>query len=249
MVNGLSTSGAGMMLTMRKQEVTTNNLANSQTTGFKISRMVTHATVESGRDNDQYMRQRENQRQDEVHVDWQPGPLIQTGNALDVSLRGDGFLAVSTTAGERYLRSASLKINDSNQLVDPSGSNVLDTSGNSIRVPGLKTTITADGRVMSDGIEIATLKMVDFPKPYTLREEGSGRWAPYAANPVDPPPTPTSVGANTRIEQGFLEGPNVNTVAEMVRMIAQLRDYEANSKVLKAVDSTIDKAVNVVGKV
>ena len=249
MVNGLFTSGAGMMLTMRKQEVTTNNLANAQTTGFKISRLVTHATVESKRDNDQYMRQRENQREDEVHVDWQPGPLVQTGNALDVALRGDGFLAISTPSGERYLRSASLKVNDSNELVDSTGSNVLDTTGNSIHVPGLKNTITADGRVMSDGVEVASLKLVDFPKPYTLREEGSGRWAPYAADPKDPAPTSTAVSANTQIEQGFLEGPNVNTVAEMVRMIAQLRDYEANSKVLKAVDSTIDKAVNVVGKV
>lgn len=249
MVNGLFTSGAGMMLTMRKQEVTTNNLANAQTTGFKLSRLVTQATVESRRDNDQYMRQREEQRGDEVHVDWQPGPLVQTGNALDVALRGDGFLAISTPAGERYLRSASLKVNGTGELVDASGSNVLDASGNSIQIPGLTNTITADGRVMSDGIEVATLKLVDFEQPYTLREEGSGRWVPYAANAAEAVPTPTSVGANTRIEQGFLEGPNVNTVAEMVRMIAQLRDYEANSKVLKAVDTTIDKAVNTVGRV
>ena len=249
MVNGLFTSGAGMMLTMRKQEVTTNNLANAQTTGFKISRLVTQTAVATGRDVDQYMRQRENQRGDEVHVDWQPGPLVPTGNALDVALRGDGFLAISTPSGERYLRSASLKVDGDNQLVDSTGSSVLDTNGHPIRLPGLQNTITSDGRVMSDGTEVATLKMVDFPKPYTLREEGAGRWAPYAATSSDPTPEPTAVGANTRIEQGYLEGPNVNTVAEMVRMIAQLRDYEANSRVLKAVDSTIDKAVNSVGRV
>lgn len=249
MVNGLYTSGAGMMLTMRKQEITTNNLANAQTTGFKISRLVTHATVESRRDTDQYMRQREAQREDEVHVDWQPGPLVQTGNPLDVSIRGDGFFAISTPKGERYLRSASLKVNGSNELVDATGSNILDASGNSIRVPGMKTSITADGRVMSDGTEVASLKMVDFPQPYTLREEGSGRWAPYAQDPADPAPTPVPVGENARVEQGYLEGPNVNTVAEMVRMIAQFRNYEADSRVLQAVDSTIDRAVNQVGRV
>jgi flagellar basal-body rod protein FlgG len=140
-------------------------------------------------------------------------------------------------------------VNGENQLVDPSGSNVLDTAGNAIRVPGRKTTITADGRVMSDGVEAATLKLVDFPKPYTLREEGNGRWVPYAQNPVDMPPAPVPVSPNTSIEQGYLEGPNVNTVAEMVRMIAQFRNYEADSRVLKAVDSTIDKAVNQVGRV
>jgi flagellar basal body rod protein FlgG len=249
MVNGLYSAGAGMMLTMRKQDVTTNNIANAQTTGFKISRLVTHATVESRRDADQYMRQRENQREDEVHVDWQPGPLIQTGNALDVSLRGDGFLAISSPNGERYLRSAALKVNGDRELVDNSGANVLDSAGNNIKLPGQKTTITADGRVMSDGAEIATLKLVDFPKPYTLREEGNNRWVPYGQNPSDPAPKPIPVGENTRIEQGFLEGPNVNTVSEMVRMISQLRNYEADSKVLHAIDGTIDKAVNQVGRV
>lgn len=249
MVNGLFTSGAGMMLTMRKQEITSNNLANAQTTGFKISRLVTHATVESRRDVDQYMRQRESQRQDEVHVDWLAGPLVQTGNPLDVAMRGNGFFAISTPSGERYMRSASLKVNGSNELVDGTGSSVLDQAGNSIRVPGLKTTITADGRVVSDGVEVATLRMVDFPQPYTLREEGSGRWVPYAQNPADAAPTPIPVGENARVEQGYLEGPNVNTVAEMVRMIAQFRNYEADSRVLQAVDSTIDKAVNTVGRV
>ncbi|HQF54974.1 MAG TPA: flagellar hook-basal body protein [Fibrobacteria bacterium] len=249
MVNGLFTSGAGMMLTMRKQEITSNNLANAQTTGFKISRLVTHATVESRRDVDQYMRQRETQRQDEVRVDWSPGPLVQTGNPLDVAMRGDGFFAISTPSGERYLRSASLKVNGQNELVDGTGSSILDQSGNSIRVPGLKTAITADGRVVSDGVEVATLRMVDFPQPYTLREEGAGRWAPYAQNPADAAPMPIPVGENARVEQGYLEGPNVNTVAEMVRMIAQFRNYEADSRVLQAVDSTIDKAVNTVGRV
>ncbi len=249
MVNGLYTAGAGMMLTMRKQEVTTNNLANAQTTGFKISRLVTHTTVEAKRDNDQFLRQRETQREDDVHVDWQNGPMIQTGNQMDVSLRGDGFLAIATPKGDRYLRSTSLKVNGSNELVDPSGSNILDSTGNSIRVPGQKTSITADGRVMSDGVEVATLKMVDFPKPYSLREEGAGRWVPTAKNPSDPDPAPIPVSSDVQIQQGFLEGPNVNSVTEMVRMIAQLRNYEADSRVLHAVDSTIDKAVNQVGKV
>lgn len=249
MVNGLYTSGAGMMLTLRKQEVTTNNLANAQTTGFKISRLVTHATVESKRDVDQYMRQRELQRADEVHTDWQPGPLVQTGNPLDLAIRGDGFLAISTPSGEKYLRSASLKPQADGTLVDSTGSPVEDEGGQPIRIAGNRTTVMADGRILSDGEEVAKLRIVDFPKPYTLKSEANGRWVPYAASPDAPPPAPVPVGENTRLEQGFIEGPNVNTVAEMVQMIAQFRNYEADSKVLHAVDSTIDKAVNQVGRI
>ena len=249
MVNGLYTSGTAMMLSLRKQEITTNNMANAQTNGFKISRLVTHATVESGRDVDDYMRQREDQRADEVHVDWSNGPLIQTGKATDVALRGDGFLAVSTPDGERYMRTASLKTTSDGQLVDPSGSPVLDQAGQPIHLPGTKTTIGADGQVSSDGQPVAKLKIVDFPKPYTLKQEGAGHWVPFAATPGGTVPVAEPATAGTRVESGSLEGPNVNTVAEMIRMITQFRDYEADSKVLHSVDATLDRAVNQVGRV
>jgi flagellar basal-body rod protein FlgF len=42
---------------------------------------------------------------------------------------------------------------------------------------------------------------------------------------------------------------NVNIVREMVDMITVLRSYEANQKVLQAVDQTLEKAVNQVGAV
>lgn len=249
MVNGLYTSGAGMMLTMRKQEITSNNMANAQTTGFKISRLATHATVESKRDVDDYMRQREEQRADEVSTDWQSGPMVSTGNPLDVALRGDGFLVIATPHGERFLRSASMKLTAEGTLVDPTGSAVLDQNGNSIQVRGLHNSVLSDGRVMSDGEEVGKLRIVDFPKPYQLRQEGAGRFVPFASSPTEPIPTPVDASANTAVEQGFVEGPNVNVVAEMVRMISQFRNYEADSKVMHAIESTIDRAVNQVGRV
>lgn len=249
MVNGLYTSGTAMMLSLRKQEITSNNMANAQTSGFKISRLVTHDTVKTGRDVDNYMRQREQQRADEVHVDWSSGPLVQTGNATDVALRGSGFLAISTPEGERYLRSASLKTDSDGRLVDPSGSAVLDQAGQPIHLSGTKTTIGADGQVSSDGQPVAKLKIVDFPKPYTLKQEGEGRWVPYAATSGGAVPAAEAAKDGTRVESGSLEGPNVNTVAEMIQMIAQFRNYEAESKVLHSVDSTLDHAVNQVGRV
>jgi flagellar basal body rod protein FlgG len=249
MVNGLYTSGNAMMLGLRQQEITANNMANAQTPGFKISRLVSRDTVQTGRDVDNYMRQRELQSADEVHVDWSNGPLVQTGNPLDLALRGDGFLAISTPEGDRYLRTASLKTTDQGNLVDGTGSPVLDQSGQPIQLPSGKVAIGPDGQITVDGKPVATLKIVDFPKPYSLKQEGSGRWVPYAANAGDPVPESKPASANTAVETGSLEGPNVNTVAEMVRMISQFRDYEADSKVLHSVDTTLDHAVNEVGKV
>ena len=130
-------------------------------------------------------------------------------------------------------------------------SNILDQSGQPIQLPlpTGKVAIGPDGQITSDGKPVATLKIVDFPKPYSLKQAGSGRWIPYAAKAGDPVPEPKPASASTAVEQGAMEGPNVNTVAEMVRMISQFRDYEADSKVLHSVDTTLDHAVNEVGKV
>jgi len=51
------------------------------------------------------------------------------------------------------------------------------------------------------------------------------------------------------VRQGYREGSNVNPVEEMVRMIAAMRAYEANQKVLQATDTTLEKAANEVGRV
>lgn len=250
MVNGLYSAGSGMMLQVRKQELTANNIANVQTTGFKLSRLVTHDTVESRRDVDQYMRTRENQRIDEVGIDWKQGPLVRTGNNLDVALRGEGFLVASTPQGDRYFRSGSLQLDGEGQLVDLSGAQVLGEGGQPIRVQGAAAvTISADGKVMADGEEVATLERVDFPKPYALVHDGANKYR-VAADPDGGDATqPEPASGDAGVETGWLEGSNSNPVEEMVRMIAQFRNYEADSRVVQAVDTTLDKAVNQVGRV
>lgn len=248
MVNGLYSAGSGMMLQVRKQELTANNIANVQTTGFKLSRLVTHDTVQSRRDVDQYMRTREEQRVDEVGIDWKNGPLVRTGNKLDVALRGDGFLVASTPSGERYFRSASLQLNGEGQLVDLSGAQILGQGGQPIRISGSQVNITSDGRVMADGEEVATLERVSFPDRHSLVHDGAGMYR-RAPDPTGAYAQPEPADGDVSIETGYLEGSNTNPVDEMVHMIAQFRNYEADSKVVQAVDSTLDKAVNQVGRV
>ena len=57
------------------------------------------------------------------------------------------------------------------------------------------------------------------------------------------------VTSNARVEQGALEASNINVVSEMVDMITITRAYEAGQKIIQTMDSTLDKAVNNVGKV
>ena len=57
------------------------------------------------------------------------------------------------------------------------------------------------------------------------------------------------VASDARVDQGCIEASNVNVVTEMVKMITISRAYQAGQKVINAEDSTLDKAVNQVGKV
>jgi flagellar basal-body rod protein FlgG len=57
------------------------------------------------------------------------------------------------------------------------------------------------------------------------------------------------LGAETKVEQGFLENSNVNPVTEMVNMIEVNRAYEANQRVIKTQDSLTGKLVNEVLRV
>ena len=57
------------------------------------------------------------------------------------------------------------------------------------------------------------------------------------------------MAGNASIEQGVLETSNVQVVSEMVNMITIQRAYEAGQKVITAVDETLDKSVNDVGRV
>ncbi|MEA4845824.1 MAG: flagellar basal body rod C-terminal domain-containing protein, partial [Clostridiaceae bacterium] len=51
------------------------------------------------------------------------------------------------------------------------------------------------------------------------------------------------------VQQGFIEGSNVDSVKEMVEMLTMMRTYEANQKMIKIHDELIGKAVNEIGKV
>ena len=59
----------------------------------------------------------------------------------------------------------------------------------------------------------------------------------------------TRIATDANVEQGVLETSNVNVIKEMVNMITIQRAYEAGQKVITSIDSTLDRAVNNVGRV
>lgn len=157
------------------------------------------------------------------------GALIPTGNALDVAIEGEGYFSVRTPAGVRYTRAGSFQVDATGMLTTRDGHPVLGSNG-PIQVPrGATPTIDPTGLVQAGGATLDRLAVVTGD----LTKAGNGLYV-GAAKPL----------ANPRLEPGYLEASNVNAVTEMVHMIATLRVFEANQRVVQAQDETLQKAVN-----
>lgn len=242
MVNGIYTASAGMKNMLDKTEVVSHNLANTNTTGFKKSVLLAETEVLVRRNDEWKLHQDENSKLNGNYINWEKGPMVQTGENFDLALGGDAFFRIQTPAGERYTRNGSFSRNSSGELVTLNGNAVLDQGGRPIRVGESDFKVAEDGTVFADGKATAKLGVMTFADRSGLSRVNGSLFA--AAAPSTPTPAP-----NPQVRQGFLEGSNVSAVDAMVEMIRYNRNYEADSKALQSCDSTLEKAVNEVGRV
>ncbi len=108
-----------------------------------------------------------------------------------------------------------------------------------IQITGKEFSVGQDGAVLVDGKEIDFIKIVNFDQPARLTRLGNSYWVPSskAQKPIgmDRPV----------ILQGVLESSNVDSVQEMIKMIAVNRSYEASQKAIRSVDELDDKSVSI----
>jgi flagellar basal-body rod protein FlgG len=135
----------------RQFDVVANNIANLNTAGFKASSPVFQEFLSSDAEENEFSA-----GDAPVHfvndpmtiVDWSEGPIQQSGNPLDIAIDGNAFLAVQTTAGERYTRNGALKINAAGTLVTADGTPIAGDNGPIVfQTNDRNVSISADGRV------------------------------------------------------------------------------------------------------
>lgn len=245
MLRGIYMAAAGMLAEESRQEVVANNLANAGTTAFKREA----ATVRAG---DGVEMERIADGGATPIGEWggtvAPGPhavdlrqggLQPTGRPLDLALVGRGFFALETPAGVRYTRDGSLRVDREGYLVNADGHRVLGESG-PIRVGDGEVAVSSGGEVTAGGQVRGRLRVVDFPASSLTREGGNLFRARDEAQ---------GKPAAAKVQSGHLELANVHVVQEMVDLIAVMRAYEANQKLIRAQDETLGQLVSEVGKV
>jgi flagellar basal-body rod protein FlgG len=176
------------------------------------------------------------------------GNLTQTGNALDLAVNGRGFFQVLLPDGTLgYTRDGSFKVSSQGELVTSSGFAV--QPGINIPDGSQSVTIGADGVVtvqlagQSTPTQVGSLQLVDFINPAGLQPRGENLLLESAASGPAQTGTPGLNGLGM-IQQGSIEGSNVNVVEELVNMIETQRAYEMNSKAISTTDQMLEYVTN-----
>lgn len=178
------------------------------------------------------------------------GDYKQTENPLDMVIEGSGFFQVRMASGDiAYTRAGSFHLNAQGQVVTATG----EAMEPSITIPGDATSITigTDGTVsvtqpgQTNAQTVGQIQLVSFPNPAGLNAVGRNLFTETSASGQATAGSPETNGLG-RINQGFVEGSNVNIVEELVGMITAQRAYETNSKVITTADrmlGTINQAI------
>ena len=223
----IAMSGAKEM--MLAQTTHANNLANVNTTGFKHD-FAQARSMQVFADHPHYDT-RAYVMSERPGTNFESGPMVQTGNAMDVAVRGDGWIAVQTPDGEEaYTRAGNLHVDVNGQVRTGAGLPVLGDGGPLVVPPTTTVEIGADGTVsvLADGdvalAQVDRIKLVNPPEDQLeKREDGLVHLKEGGAAEPD---------ALVRLHTGFLEGSNVNAVNEMTEILALTRQYEMQVKMM-----------------
>jgi flagellar basal-body rod protein FlgF len=175
-------------------------------------------------------------------VNQTPGPLMKTGNPLDVAVKGDGWLSIASAQGPIYTRDGRMKMNPGGTLVNLSGAPVLDAGGAQVQLDpgGGPPDIGADGGVKQGGKLIGALGIYSLPQDARISRVEGG-----VASSI--PGTPVADFASNGVVQGFVEQSNVNPVVEVTHLIYAQRAFEGVSAAVQSVETAFKNAIQTIG--
>lgn len=242
MIKGLYRSASAMLPHIKQQEVIANNLANASSPGFKRDMVFTRELSRVQARNAPRKSDWQTPMIDQVYTTYEQGSLDKTGNPLDLALEGDGFFILETEEGTNVLsRAGSFMVSPNGYLVNPNGDRLLGEGG-SINVGGGAISISESGQVEVDNAAVADIRIVSVEDKTVLRKIGNTEFLiPAGIEPI--------AAVEYTIRQGYLESSNVDTIREMVRMIASFRSYEADAQSVKVQDDSLEKLINNVGRI
>ncbi len=260
MMRSLWIAKTGMEGQQTQLDAISNNLANVATNGYKRSHAIfedlIYQTLRQSGANSTEQTQLPTGLQIGLGVRpvatariYTQGNLQQTGNNMDLAIKGDGFFQIQMPDGTTaYTRDGSFQRDANGQMVTNNGYTLLP----GITVPNNALTLTVgnDGTVSVTvpgqvaPQQIGQIQIANFVNPAGLEAKGQNLFTETAASGTPNTGAPNANGLGA-IQQGFVETSNVNVVEELVQMIQTQRAYELNSKAVQTSDQMLQKLAQI----
>ena len=241
-------------------DVTSNNLANINTAGFKSSRANFQDLLYIEQQQPGIRNTNNDQRPTGLYVglgtkvsgtqlDFKEGPPVASGNPLDLMIQGNGFFRVGVQdslgpGGFAYTRAGQFTVNsDGNIVLATDTGRKLDPP---IQLTGDYSSVSVDanGQVFvqrpaaQEPELVGTLTMTNFINPTGLKSVGENLYVETGASgpPIEGKPGEQAFGT---IQSGMYENSNVDPTTELVNLIRIQRAFEMNSNSIRAADQTL----------
>ncbi len=256
MIRSLWTAKTGMEGQQTKLDTIAHNLANVATNGFKRTGvlfedlMYQNLRPAGAATSDQSQLPTGLQvglgvRTAATTRNFGQGTLQQTGNNLDVAIKGNGFFQIQMPDGStNYTRDGAFQVDANGAVVTSAGYALLP--GITIPAAALSVNFANDGTVTATmpGLVapqvLGQVQTASFINPAGLDPKGGNLFGETSASGTPNTGAPGSAGLG-QLQSGFVEGSNVNVVEELVAMIATQRAYELNSKAIQTSDQMLQR--------
>ncbi|WP_172200428.1 flagellar hook basal-body protein [Niveibacterium sp. COAC-50] len=168
------------------------------------------------------------------------GSMRATGRTADVAIPTPNvFFLLSDGARQFVTRAGNFRTDAENRLVAFNGLRVQGEQGDIVLPPG-RIEIDERARISVEGIPVASLALVTPESPETLDFADAGVIAPttrWHAAGLDA----------MRVRPGHLEESNVDHGAEMLALMANVRQYESLVRASQGYDDMLSRAIQKLG--
>jgi flagellar basal-body rod protein FlgG len=165
------------------------------------------------------------------------GSIQQTGRSLDVAIQGSGYLEVRRPDGTIGLtRNGALQVDEKGHLANADGMPLQPpitippgTDPSNVKIQG-------NGDVVLNGKTLGQIKVVDVPAPNGLVADGGSMFTATAASGA------IRAAKSATLQQGSLEGSNVDMGRAMSTMMTAQRSYQMASNAVQYQDQMLQIA-------
>jgi flagellar basal-body rod protein FlgG len=241
MINAFYSATSGALCSQSSIDVSANNIANVNTTGYKEQSAIFSEILYSNMANvdgatPQNLKTGNGVKLQDVAKVFNQGDVTETGRTLDVAIEGNGLFGVMDKKGNvSYTRAGNFSVaneNPTNYLVTSNGDYVLDSNMKPIVLSDPISDVAFSSPTANTNVNDSTVKIgiFSFNNPYELTMQGDSK---YKANNLS---GKAVLDTNSTIKQGSLESSTVDLASEMTRIIQAQRAFQFNSKMIQVAD-------------